>query len=152
MSTMKLVQHIGPSAVFLGLAACAIVGPETFEKTYPDAFDFQQIDLQALVDTEPVPGSYNVKVFVVEINVCPENARCILPDGISVAAVKDPELPEEFLHIAVNEPRQFQRKNRYILSIAVEAAGFDNPTTGKPVRYMRLLGYSQVRRSLTTQR
>lgn len=149
---MKLVQHIGLSAVFLGMAACAIVGPEAFEKTYPDAYDLQQIDLQALVDTAPVPGSYNVKVYVVEINVCPENARCYLPDGIPVAAVKDPELPEEFLHLAVNEPRQFQRKKRYVLSIAVEAVGWDNPTTGKPVRYMSLLGYSLARRSRTTQR
>ena len=141
----KLVQRVGLSLALLGISACAIVEPEAFEKTYPDAQDLQQIDLQALVDTAPIPGSYNVEVYIVGINVCPKNARCIIPDGITVAKVKDPQLPEEHLHIDVNQPQQFQRNRRYVLSIAVDSAGWDDSITGNPVRKMRLIGYSQAK-------
>ncbi|NIR48107.1 hypothetical protein GWO43_06615 [candidate division KSB1 bacterium] len=128
----------------VGCSACAIFEPDKVDKTYPDAFDFELVSLQALLETVPAPASYNIEVYVIERNICPKDALCYLPDGITIAETKDPQLPEEGLHVPADEPRQFEIKGRYLMSVDVTEPGFDDPVTGKPVRWVTLLGYDRL--------
>lgn len=126
------------------LPACALLEPDrtAAERTLPEALELERVSLQALQRTASLPGSYNVHVFVVGVNECDPDARCVIPDGILVAETRTPDLPEDGLHLAVIQPRQFDRYQPYVLSIEAEPAGWRHPETGEEVRSFRLLGYS----------
>jgi hypothetical protein len=143
MSSFKVFIHALVWGTLVGLSACRVLEADTLaERTYPEAGDLPQISLEALRKTADMPGAYNVQVYVIGINICPDGYRCFIPDGITVAESKTPDLPEGGLHLAVDEPEQFQIQQRYVMSIEAEPAGWNHPETGEPIRSMRLLGYS----------
>ena len=129
-----------------GMPACAILGPEEpeVERTYADALDLERVGLVDLLERVPLPGSYNISVYVVSINLCPEDSACQVPDGITIAESLSPNLPDVWTHIPVNRPDQFHLRQPYVLSIEAESAGWRHPETDQEVRNYRLLGYTHA--------
>ena len=130
-------------SVFL-VYACAIVEPEQSKigKTYPAAGDFDLVTLKAIIDSEVQPGRFNLQAYVISINECPNEYACYAPDGITLSVKRDASGKAGQYHLSVREPHQFEMSRGYVFSIEIEEAGFTHPNTGKPVRRIRLLGYS----------
>lgn len=129
-------------ALLLATGGCSHA--ELSDRTYPPALDLEQIDLESLKSDAPLPSAYNVRGFVVQRNMCPPDARCAIPDGVIIAESLSHRLPEEGLHLTIDDPYQFTIGSLYMLSIEVAPAGWTHPDSGKPVRRMALLGYSRT--------
>lgn len=123
-----------------GCAGCELVnieGGEHVEKTYPPALDLPVVDLSTVRSSSDVPDSFNVDVRVTGINVCPDNWRCIVPDGITIAEGNDDHTQLDTLRLAVREPRQFEVYQSYILTLEpIVRDGWADP--------FRLTGYSPI--------
>lgn len=128
----------GCIALVSGLTACSLVEPPNYDRTYPQAFDVERVSLEAASLTVEAPDTVNVVVYVVDINICPPELRCIMPDGILIAEGLNPERPAETLHLSAAEPRQFRKQSRYTMSVAVS----DRHIEGMNENAVWLLGYS----------
>ncbi|MDX1548720.1 MAG: hypothetical protein R3247_17110 [Rhodothermales bacterium] len=124
------------------VVACSLVEPDRAERTLPKAAEYELKSLMAVKYSAPAPGRYNVEAYVVTISECPKDARCAIPDGITVAEHVAPDLPEDGLRLSVREPDQFKRWGRYIFSVRVveRTAG-----SGDVFRDVQLEGYSKAK-------
>lgn len=148
-------------AFVLSLSACDLFGgEERVERTYPDAFDFELVNVEEVLENVqeigtknlPAPGRYNLDVYVHYVTICPADARCYIPDNIGVSS--RPPLPfqrriEGIYYLSANyandDFRQFRAGRRYLLSVEVSVEdGHINPLTGELIRYIRLLGYDLI--------
>ena len=68
------------------MAGCdgSVFDSDTVERTYPAASDFPLTTVHDILSS-PVPGSYNINVYVTSVRICPEGWKCFLPDGIVIA-------------------------------------------------------------------
>lgn len=139
VATLALIFALG------GLPACALIGPDDVdmdlaERTYPEAFDLKLVTLDQLLNEVPAPGAYNVEVYVVAVQACPEGWNCDIADHLFIAEQRDPPNVAQGIMLFVEAPRQFRERGRYRFSLRVE----DLDTEGAPFRRPILLGYSRV--------
>lgn len=115
-------------AVALGLAyllsSCSVVGPDDEGIIYPGALDLPLVDLDGLRQTHPAPDSVNVLGYIVGARVCPEGARCLLPNGIFVSEYAD---REDGLFIPCSVPA-YQEDVQYVFSVAFSERVLSNDT------------------------
>ena len=111
------------------LAACDGDGV----RRYPAPLDLPTASVSELRTTAPVPGRYNVEATIVEVTTCycPPDvfcAPCAFADGVVVSETGAP-FPESdadsldgagYLHVAAEDPEQFERGGRYLFSVAVD--------------------------------
>ncbi len=114
---------------------------EEIEKTYPPASNFPLTTINQILNNPPDSGSYNIQIYVVEINECPGNLRCDLADGLLISQEKAFTTLTENIHMEVNQPRQFEVGKQYIISIKVAPQGYVDSISGKHVSILELLGY-----------
>lgn len=134
---LLLVLHVCYASV-----GCNTFNPEEeIEKTYPPASNFPMTTINQILNNPPDSGSYNIQVYVVEINECPRNFQCDLADGIFISEEHMTTTSTENIHLEVNQPRQFKVGKQYIMSIKVEPQGYVDSISGRPVSILELLGY-----------
>ena len=124
---------------------------------YPAPLDLPAASIVELRTTAPVPGRYNVEAVVVEVTTCycPPDvlcAPCAFPDGVVVSETGAPFPGEDlgdldgagYLHVAAEEPGQFERGGRYLFSVAVD--GRPEGVDGRAPILVNtdLLGYGRV--------
>ena len=130
----------------MGLASCAIVGPDgnegvdELDKTYPDASDFEHVSFPALLEDVPAPADYNVVLYVTGHRICPEGFVCILPDAITVSESPYPRGQKQTT-IDIIAPRQFQKGVRYLFSVHASDRELSD---GDTFRRIRLIGYNRI--------
>lgn len=123
--------------VLIVLSGCSTNSTDEFERTYPQAFNFETATIQQLIDDEITPpDSLNFEIFVVGINKCPKDNLCFAPDGIFVSESPIFDTSEEEAYIYVREPRQFTEGEQYTISLGVTL----NPSGTR--RRVELIGYS----------
>lgn len=120
-------------SVFLG---CGVSASDDTERTYPEAFNFETVSTQELLNNIEYPDSVNVDVFVFDTFHCPPDAICIAPDGI-YASESFP--PSDTLFIPASETKQFKLTKKYKISLSVTK----RETLERPD--LRLLGYSLIK-------
>ncbi|HET6566728.1 MAG TPA: hypothetical protein VFG50_02115 [Rhodothermales bacterium] len=135
--------------LLLPLAGCQIfgnldAGDDTTEKTYPGAEDLPLVSVQALNTTAPVPGSYNVRAYVTGLFICPPNMECFAPDHMLIADQLHVSDSDEVISPAAYPLTQFEVGAHYLMSLEADTADVRYPSTEKPVRVFRLLGYDRI--------
>lgn len=128
-------------------SSCSLFGDHEApgDRTYPHALDLEEVTIAALNRTVPLPGSYNIRGYVVSITMCPPEALCLIADGISVFTRNedDPD-PEEWhvdgIYLVSDHPDQFRIGRRYVFSVKVEHERYPE---AQP--FAQLLGYDRVR-------
>ena len=134
---MKTIQLFTLAAFLLAVVGCNINNSsnEEIESTYPEAFNFETVGIQQLLNELVTPDSVNIETYVFAINQCPEDAICVAPDGIWTSTSLP---PADTLFIQTIEPKQFQKNKRYKISLSVDKrATKDYPD-------LRILGYSNI--------
>ncbi|MDT0632025.1 hypothetical protein RQM47_01355 [Rubrivirga sp. S365] len=124
---------------------------------YPAPLDLPSASVVELRTTAPVPGRYNVEATVVKITrcYCPPDvfcAPCLFADGVVVSETGAP-FPESdadsldaagYLHVAAEDPEQFERGGRYLLSVSVESRSEGVDGSAPPIVWTDLLGYGRA--------
>lgn len=122
---------------FLTLVGCGVSNSdEKIERTYPEAFNFETVGIEQVLNEVETPDSVNIESFVFNIFQCPEDAICVAPDGIWTS---DTLPPNDTLFIETVKPKQFQENKQYKISLSVDR----RETKEHPD--IRLLGYSQIK-------
>jgi hypothetical protein len=108
-----------------GLSSCSFFGDEDETRTLPHISSFELVSINELNRTVELPGSYNVRGYVISVNSCPEGALCIIPDGVMLYAFDDlspddEEIREDGIYLATADPLQFIVGNRYEISVTVD--------------------------------
>lgn len=124
------------AACVIAFVGCNISNSDEIKRTYPEAFNFETVRIQQLLNEIETPDSVNVETFVFGISYCPEEAICIAPDGIWTSESLP---PSDTLFIQTAEPRQFQEDEQYTISLSV-----DKRET-KDYPDLRILGYSKIK-------
>lgn len=135
-------------SIILFLLVCTpgcLLDADEPERTYPGALDLELVTVGAVTEEVAVPGSYNVRAYVVGVQECPPDSRCFLPDHVTVSDQADPKGQHDVLMMGTEKPSQFKVGHRYTFSVEVESSEVIDPTTGRPVRRARLLGYDRLR-------
>jgi len=128
--------------LFICVASLILVGcgvsdsGDKIERTYPEAFNFETVGIQQVLNEIQTPDSVNIESFVFNIFQCPEEATCILPDGIWTS---DTLPPNDTLFIETAKPNQFQENKQYKISLSVDR----RETKEHPD--VRILGYSKLK-------
>jgi hypothetical protein len=113
---------------------------ESPERTLPEALDVRQVTLEDARHSVAAPDTVNAKGYVVSLVICPDDADCILPSGIEVAETPHPEESSDAILLGVDEPRQFVKGARYVLSLRVT-----NPAQESDhENLLSLIGYTRV--------
>lgn len=133
---MKIKQLSILAACVLTLVGCGVSNSDEVERTYPEALNFETVGIQQLLNEVETPNSVNIETFVIAMFQCPEDASCILPDRIFVSGSLP---PVDTLFIETIEPKQFQKNERYTISLSV-----DKRET-KDYPDLRILGYSKIK-------
>jgi hypothetical protein len=82
----------------------------------------------------------NIEAYVIKLAICPENANCLLPDGIVIAKSREPDNEEKTRRIAVENPRQFVEGRRYLISLSVT----DPSARNLDENLLDIIGYSRI--------
>jgi len=126
------------------VSGCSIMGsesgPESAERTLPGAFDVRRVALTDARRTVPAPDTVNVEAYVIELAICPENANCLLPDGIVIAERREPDEEGKTRRITVESPRQFVVGRRYLISLRVT----DPSDRNLDENLLGIVGYSRI--------
>ncbi|MDZ7660679.1 hypothetical protein [Fodinibius sp.] len=109
---------------------------EKIERTYPEAFNFETVGIQQVLNKVETPDSVNIESFVFNTFQCPEDATCVAPDGIWVS---DRLPPTDTLFIETVKPKQFQENKQYKISLSVDR----RETRDYPD--LCILGYSNIK-------
>ena len=136
ISFMRITQLSILAVCVSTLAGCGVSDSDEIKRTYPEAFDFETVGIQQLLNEVETPDSVNIEPFIFGISYCPENATCFLPDGIWIS---DSLPPNDTLFIATAEPRQFQENRQYTVSLYVDK----KKTTDYPD--LHILGYTVIK-------
>lgn len=134
--TMKLTQLSILTACVLAFVGCDVSNSDEIERTYPEAFNFERVGIQQLLNEVETPDSVNTESYVFNISQCPEEAICVAPDGIWTS---DSLPPTDTLFIETVEPKQFKKNKQYTISLSV-----DKRKT-KELPDLRILGYSVIK-------
>lgn len=118
------------------LAGCGVSDSSEIERTYPEAFNYETVSIQQLLNEVETPDSLNIETFIFNIIECPEEAICVYPDGIMTSENLP---PSDTLFIQTMEPRQFKIDNQYKISLSVDK----RETREYPD--LRILGYSEIK-------
>jgi hypothetical protein len=140
--------------IAVALAGCrgGIFDSHVIERTYPAASDFPVTMVHDIL-TNPVQDTFNIHVYVTGARICPENARCFLADGISIADEYATDPPYESIDMGVERPGQFVIGKRYVMSVNLELVEVANSDTTWQVTLVELLGYDFFsNRALTSGR
>lgn len=124
------------------VSGCSITGSdsETAERTLPEALDARRVSLTDARRTVPAPDTVNVEAYVIKLAICPENANCLLPDGIVIAGSREPDDEGKTRRIAVEKPRQFVEGRRYLISLIVA----DPSDRNLDENLLDIIGYSRI--------
>lgn len=134
---MKTIQLSILAACAFAFVGCDISSSgEEIERTYPEAFNFETVSIQQVLNEVETPDSVNIENYVFAINQCPEDAMCVAPDGIRTSEILP---PADTLFIETVEPKQFQKNKQYKISLSV-----DKRET-KDYPDLRILGYSKIK-------
>lgn len=134
---MKIIQLSILAASVLAFVGCDVSNSdEEIDRTYPEAFNFETVGIQQLLNEVETPDSVNVENYVFDITQCPEEAICVAPDGIWTSESLP---PTDTLFITTVEPKQFQKNKQYKISLSV-----DKRET-KDYPDLRILGYSHIK-------
>jgi hypothetical protein len=134
---MKTIQLSILAACVLAFVGCDVSNAdEETERTYPEAYNFETVGIQQLLNEVQTPDSVNIETYVFGINQCPEEAICVAPDGIWLSESLP---PADTLFIETVEPKQFKKNNQYKISLSV-----DKRET-KEYPDLGILGYSDIR-------
>ncbi len=130
-------KHLSIFVACLMFVGCGVSdSDEKIERTYPEAFNFETVGIQQVLNEIQTPDSVNIESFVFNSFQCPEDATCILPDGIWVS---DRLPPSDTLFIETVEPKQFKENKQYKISLSVDR----RETKEHPD--VRILGYSKLK-------
>lgn len=124
------------------VSGCSITGSdsETTERTLPEALDARRVSLADARRTVPTPDTVNVEGYVIDLAICPENANCLLPDGIVIAESRESDDEGKTRRIAVENPRQFVEGRRYLISLSVT----DPSDRNLDENLLEIVGYSRM--------
>lgn len=114
--------------------------PETIQRTYPEAFDFERSTVHQMVNEVAPSDSLNADAFVIAVIKCPEGLMCFVPDGIIISDSVDAGSSATPLHLYVEKPREFTEDQYYRMSLEITKS----PENGE--KQFRLLGYSPLDR------
>lgn len=128
----------------VAVSGCSVTGTDSrsksAERTLPDTLDARRVSLADARRAVATPDTVNVAAHVVDYKICPENANCLLTDGVIIADHPDPEEQENTRYIAVDSPRQFVKGDRYLMSLDVM-----NPRDRTvDENLLALIGYSRL--------
>ena len=127
------------------VSGCSITGTgsdsETAERTLPEALDARRVSLADARHTVPAPDTVNVGAYVIKLAICPENANCLLSDGIIIAESLEPDDERTTRRIAVEKPRQFTEGSRYLISLGVT----DPSDRNLDENLLDIIGYSGIK-------
>ncbi len=118
-------MRILPFVLAFGLSSCSFFGESDDDRTLPHAADFDLVTINEFNQSVPLPGSYNVRGYVVSTRKCPDRALCILADGIVVytfddADPNDDELRKDGLFIATDVSEEFTIGDHYEFSVSAD--------------------------------
>lgn len=123
------------------IIGCDVNDSVQVERTYPEAFNFETVTLQELLETSPT-DSLNIEVFVDGVSLeseCPNDPLAVcFGDGIFVSDMPDPSPDDQRYAFHVNEPLQFQKGKKYTMSFKIESVGSEGSTR------ITLVGYSEL--------
>jgi len=124
------------------ISGCSLTGSdsETAERTLPEALDTRRVSLADARRTIPAPDTVNVETYVIKLAICPENANCLLPDGIVIAESREPDDEGKTRRIAVEKPRQFVEGRRYLISLGVT----DPADRNLDENLLEIIGYDRI--------
>ena len=124
------------------MSGCSITGSdsETAERTLPEALDTRRVSLADARRTIPAPDTVNVEAYVIKLAICPENANCLLPDGIIIAENREPDGEGKTRRIAVEKPQQFVEGRRYLISLSVT----DPADRNVDENLLEIIGYDRI--------
>lgn len=124
------------------MSGCSLTGSdsETAERTLPEALDTRRVSLADARRTIPAPDTVNVETYVIKLAICPENANCLLPDGIVIAESREPDDEGKTRRIAVEKPRQFVEGRRYLISLGVT----DPADRNLDENLLEIIGYDRI--------
>ena len=141
----RKVWFICAACLVFVLPGCSIFGsdpePETAKRTLPEALDARRVSLADARRTVPAPDTVNVKAYVIELAICPENWNCFLPDGIVIAESREPDDQEKTRRITVESPRQFMKGHHYLISLSVT----DPSDRNVDENLFEIIGYSRAK-------
>lgn len=128
------------------LSSCALIDDGPDNRTYPHAVGYDLVTIAELNKVVPLPGSYNVRGFAVDVPSCPEDALCIPTPGIavfsrSVANPPEQEFLEEGIFIIAENLEQFEVGGRYEFSVRVDHERVAEAAWPAAV----LVGYDRIR-------
>ena len=133
---MRITQLSILAVWVLTFVGCDVSDSDEIKRTYPEAFDFETVGIEQLLNEVKTPDSVNIETFVFGISYCPGKAACFLPDGIWAS---DSLPPNDTLFIATAKPRQFQENKQYTISLSVDK----KETKDYPDLY--ILGYTGMK-------
>lgn len=119
----------------VSLVSCSSTDSDDTERTFPEAFNFEVVTIQQLLNEVQPPDSVNIEVYVVAIHECPKNSACFLPDRIEVS---ESVPPSDKLTISVKNPSQFKVNTQYKISVQVTNRNADEH------KELHILGYTQI--------
>jgi len=90
--------------------------------------------------TIPAPDTVNVEAYVIKLAICPEDANCLLSDGIVIAESREPGDEGKTRRIAVEKPRQFVEGRQYLISLGVT----DPADRSLNENLLDIMGYSRI--------
>lgn len=132
----------GCLAFVIVMSGCSLTGSdsETAERTLPEALDTRRVSLADARRTIPAPDTVNVEAYVIKLAICPEDANCLLPDGIVIAESREPDDEGKTRRIAVEKPRQFVEGRQYLISLGVT----DPADRNLDENLLDIMGYSRI--------
>lgn len=100
----------------VALAGCSVLPADSAARTYGEAAALPSATLADVRRSASAVDTANVVAYVVGYHVCPPEAACPRPEGITLAAARTPR-PGEAVFVPVAEPRQFVYGRRYVFSL-----------------------------------